>query len=180
MSAGSAELTPAARLLTDGFGRVAETVHQVVAGLSREELDVSLEPGTNSISWLVWHLTRVQDDHIAEVAEVAQRWTAQNWRERFALPLEPEDTGYGHSREQAGQVRGIEPEVLTGYHDAVHLATTDYLDRITDADLDRVVDADWDPPVTLAVRLVSVLDDDIQHAGQAAFIAGVLARRGGS
>jgi hypothetical protein len=39
------------------------------------------------------------------------------------------------------------------------------------------VDDYWDPPVTLSVRLVSVISDDLQHAGQAAFIRGVLERR---
>lgn len=170
-------MTPAARLLTDGFGRVAENVRAVLAGLSREELDVHLEPGANSVTWLLWHLTRVQDDHVAEVAGLPQRWSAGSWHERFALPLAPEETGYGHSPEQAAQVRGIDSELLTAYHDDVHRATTSYLSNITDTDLDRVVDTGWDPPVTLGVRLISVLDDDIQHAGQAAFIAGVLTRR---
>ena len=47
---------------------------------------------------------------------------------------------------------------------------------MTDADLDRVVDEHWDPPVTLAVRLVSVIDDATQHAGQAAYASGILSR----
>ena len=68
-------------------------------------------------------------------------------------------------------------ELLTGYHDAVYQRTLDYVRTLTDADLPRVVDTSWDPPVTLAVRLVSVLSDDLQHVGQAAFIRGLLARR---
>ena len=51
--------------------------------------------------------------------------------------------------------------------------------RLTDDDLDRIVDTSWDPPVTLGVRLISVLSDDLQHAGQAAFVRGVLERRRG-
>ena len=49
--------------------------------------------------------------------------------------------------------------------------------NVTDADLDRVVDERWDPPVTLAVRLVSVLADGLEHAGQAAYIRGVAERQ---
>ena len=48
---------------------------------------------------------------------------------------------------------------------------------VTDDDLDRIVDERWDPPVTLAVRLVSVVDDCLQHAGQAAYARGILSRR---
>ncbi|RYZ26721.1 MAG: DUF664 domain-containing protein, partial [Propionibacteriaceae bacterium] len=47
---------------------------------------------------------------------------------------------------------------------------------LDDAALDRVVDDAWDPPVTLGARLVSVLDDDLEHAGQAAFLLGTLER----
>jgi hypothetical protein len=39
------------------------------------------------------------------------------------------------------------------------------------------VDDYWDPPVTLGVRLVSIISDDLQHVGQAAFIRGVIERR---
>jgi len=49
---------------------------------------------------------------------------------------------------------------------------------LTDADLTRVVDERWDPPVTLGVRLVSVISDGLQHAGQAAFVRGILLRAG--
>ena len=45
---------------------------------------------------------------------------------------------------------------------------------VTEADLDRVVDERWDPPVTLGVRLVSVVNDDAQHLGQAAYVRGLL------
>ena len=48
---------------------------------------------------------------------------------------------------------------------------------LTVESLDRIVDTRWDPPVTLGVRLVSIADDDIQHAGQAAYVKGLLQRR---
>jgi hypothetical protein len=96
--------------------------------------------------------------------------------ERLGLPFDPRDTGYGHRAEQVAAVRVDSGEVLVGYHDAVHQQTTRYLDRLTDADLGRIVDRSWDPPVTLGVRLVSVIADDLQHAGQAAFVRGILRR----
>ena len=53
-------------------------------------------------------------------------------------------------------------------------ATVAYLATVAPEDLDRVVDERWDPPVTLGVRLVSVLSDDLQHAGQAAYARGLI------
>lgn len=160
-------------VLTDGFERVRESVHAVVAGLSEEQLALRLGPDANSIAWLIWHLIRVQDDHVSEVAGVEQVWTAQGWFERFGLPFGPGATGYGHSSADVAAVRVEKPDLLTGYHDAVHEQTVRYLQTLGEADLDRVVDERWDPPVTLAVRLVSVIDDDAQHVGQAAFVRGI-------
>lgn len=165
-----------AELLIDAFGRIKGTVGQVVDGLSVDELAFRVDDGANSIAWLVWHLTRVQDDHVAEAAGVEQVWIAQGWAERFDLPFGPEATGYGHSADEVAAVRPA-AELLTGYHDAVHEQTVDYLRGLTDEDLGRIVDRAWDPPVTLGVRLISVISDDLQHAGQAAFVRGHLRRR---
>ena len=165
-----------AELLADGFERVKECVHEVVAGLTEAELAYRLDAEANSIAWLIWHLTRVQDDHVAEVAGLAQVWTEQGWADRFGLPFAPEEHGYGHSSSKVGRVV-VPGGLLTGYYDAVHAQTIEYVAKLTDAELPRIVDTRWDPPVTLAVRLVSVINDDTQHVGQAAFIRGILDRR---
>jgi hypothetical protein len=57
-----------AELLVDAFGRIGGAVHRVVDGLTPEQLTFQVDPEANSIAWLVWHLTRIQDDHLAEVA----------------------------------------------------------------------------------------------------------------
>jgi hypothetical protein len=166
-----------AELLVDAFGRIREVVHQVVDGLGPEQLAFRVDPQANSIAWLVWHLTRVQDDHLADVAQAEQVWTSQGWAERFGLPLDPLDTGYGHRTDEVAAVRVDSGELLVGYYDAVDQQTIRYVEGLGDADLARIVDRSWDPPVTLGVRLVSVLADDLQHAGQAAFVRGILRRR---
>jgi hypothetical protein len=165
-----------AELLVDAFGRVRGVVHGVVRGLTSEQVSARLDPEANSIAWLVWHLTRIQDDHIADVARLEQVWTSQDWHARFGLPFEPSDTGYGHRADDVAACQ-VEGDLLVGYYDAVHDQTERYVEGLTDADLDRIVDERWDPPVSLGVRLVSVIDDDLEHAGQAAFVRGVLLRR---
>lgn len=165
-----------ADLLVDAYGRINELVHEVVAGLTPDQLAARLDPDANSIGWLVWHLARVQDDHVADAARIDQVWTSQGWIDRFGLPFDPKVIGYGHTSDEVGAVRVASGELLTDYHDAVHEQTVRYVERLTDHDLPRVVDTRWDPPVTLAVRLVSVVSDGLQHAGQAAFVRGVLER----
>ncbi|WP_369638914.1 DUF664 domain-containing protein [Nocardia sp. JMUB6875] len=166
-----------ADLLVDAFGRIKENVHGAVADLTQEELGTRLDPGANSIAWLIWHLTRVQDDHIADVADLPQVWTAAGWSKRFDLPFDDSATGYGQSPADVAALAAVPADLLLGYYDAVHAQTLTYVSTLTDPDLPRVVDTRWNPPVTLGVRLISVIDDDIQHSGQAAFIRGVLLRR---
>lgn len=165
-----------ADLLVDAFGRIREIVHEVVDGLTPEQLAFRVDTTVNSIAWLVWHLTRIQDDHVADAAHAEQVWTSQGWVERFGLPFDPLATGYGHRADEVAAVQVESGELLAGYHDAVQQQTTRYVERLTDADLGRIVDRSWDPPVSLGVRLVSVIADDLQHAGQAAFVRGVLER----
>src|SRR5580692_674509 len=166
-----------AELLEDAFGRIRELVHRSVDNLSPDRLN--LRPGgqANSITWLTWHLTRIQDDHIADAAKTGQVWIAGGWAARFGLPFDEADTGYGHGVTEVAALQVDSGELLTSYHDAVYQQTLDYIGGLTDADLDRVVDERWDPPVTLGVRLVSVISDDLQHVGQAAYLRGLADRR---
>jgi hypothetical protein len=168
-------MTPA-ELLAEAFGRLPELVSGCVEGLSEQQLAVRLDRDANSIGWLVWHLARVQDDHVARAFDTEQVWSS-GWRERFDLPFAVSDIGYGHSSEQVAAVQAS-AALLTGYASAVVERTLELLRTVAPQDLDQVVDRSFDPPVTLGVRLVSVLDDDLQHLGQAAFVRGVLERGG--
>ena len=162
-------------LLADAFSRIQEEVHAAVEGLTDDQLVRRLDDGANTVAWLVWHLTRVQDDHVAEVAGREQTWTADGWADRFGLSLPVHDTGYAHGPAEVATVRAG-ADLLTGYLDAVTAQTHAYLAGLEADELDRVVDERWDPPVTLGVRLISVVADDLQHVGQAAFVRGVLKR----
>ena len=159
-------------VLNDAFARVQQGVHQCLDGADRSALTYRPTATANSPAWLIWHLTRVQDEHLAGAFGQPQLWTHHGWAQQLALPFDIADTGYGHTSEQVGQV-DVAPELLLGYYDATHAATLGYLSSVADGDLERVVDEGWDPPVTLGVRLNSVLADDLQHVGQAAYVLGL-------
>jgi hypothetical protein len=164
-------------LLLDAFGRIRETVEEVLEGLDDGSLVRRPGGSGNPIAWLIWHLSRVEDAQVASAAGVEQVWTAQGFVARFDLPLRARDTGYGHSTEQVDAVKAS-PELLLEYYDAVHRQTVDFLRTVEDRDLDRIVDTRWDPPVTLGVRLVSTIADCLQHVGQAAYTKGLRPTRG--
>lgn len=156
------------------YGRIPPLVHAAVDGLDRESLTTSPVPGANPIGWLVWHLTRVQDHHVSEILDEDQLWIGGGWAARFGRDAEPNDVGFGHSADEVVAFDPVGAALLVEYHEVVDARTRSYLATLTGTDLDRVVDRRWDPPVTLAVRLVSVADDSLQHLGQALYARGIV------
>jgi hypothetical protein len=159
-------------LLLDAFGRVREIVDVTLDGLDDETLVRRPAGNGNSIAWLIWHLSRIEDTQVASAAGLPQVWTSQGFAGRFGLPLPEHDTGYGHSSDNVDAVRAP-AELLADYYEAVHRRTVEVLNSLGDDDLDRVVDTRWDPPVTFGVRLVSTVADCLQHVGQAAYAKGL-------
>lgn len=167
----------ATALLLDAFARVHDLVHHVADDLTAADLNWRPAPEANSIGWLLWHLARVEDDHLAGIHGGEQVWLADGWADRFALPVDRRSIGFGQSAAEARSVVVNDVALLTGYYDAVHARTGSVVAALTGADFDQVVDRRWDPPVTAAVRLVSVVNDITQHVGQAAYVKGLLPRR---
>jgi hypothetical protein len=164
-------------LLIEEFSRIQGGVRATLKNATVETLTFRADADANTIAWLTWHLSRVQDDHLADLAGTAQVYTSQGWAQRFDLPFEPGATGYGHRSADVAAVRA-DAELLRGYYDAVHATTVAYLTTLAEADLNRVIDESWTPAVTVGVRLASVLSDDLEHVGQAAFLRGLADRAG--
>jgi hypothetical protein len=163
-----------AALLLELYGRVPPLAREAVEGLDSPQLVEAPRPGANTIAWLIWHLTRVQDHHVSELLDTEQIWAGGDWARRFGLEADPSNTGYGHEPEDVVSVRPDGPEVLLEYLDAADARTRSLLGSLAPADLDRIVDRRWNPPVTMGVRLVSIADDCLQHVGQAAYVRGLL------
>lgn len=171
-------MTTATDIFRDAFGRIHDELPTLLAGLDPATVLWRPDPGANSIGWLAWHLTRVQDDHVSGVGQVPQVWTHDGFAERFGLPYPVEAHGYGQSSDDVGAFSVGDTALLIAYHDAVHRMTGAVLDSLDDDGYARVVDTRWDPPVTAAVRLVSVIGDVEAHLGQIGFIRGTADRAG--
>ncbi len=166
-------------VLLEAFGRIPDLVREAIRGLDtatllrRPELD---GVAGNSIGWIVWHLGRMEDAQVADIAGTAEVHRAQGWQDRLGVPYPASTHGYGMSAADVARFAVRSPAVLTAYYDAVHARTVEVIGGLSADDLSRVVDRSWDPPVTVLVRLVSIVDDAAQHAGQAAYLRGLLGR----
>ena len=164
-------------LLLDGFDRIREGVPQVVDGLSVDELLWRPDAHANHIAWLVWHLTRQQDDQVAHLAGEQSAWLGDGWVDRFGLPCAPDAHGWSMSSADVGRFTVVDPGLFGEYHGDVHDRTATLLQRLDADAYERVIDAHWDPPVTVAIRIVSVLGDALKHLGQAEYVRGLVERR---
>lgn len=162
-------------LLKDGFTRLRDLVKISLNGLDTKGLTYRPEPGANSIAWLTWHLTRIQDDHVSDVARLEQAWIIDGWAAKFGMVPDPENDGRGHGPEEVAAITP-DAELLMAHHEAVSDRTFKYLQTVNANELDRIVDRSYDPPVSVGVRLISVISDNIQHAGQARYLRGIVDR----
>lgn len=160
-------------MLLELYGRVPPLARRAVEGLTSVQLVTPPSAGANPIGWLVWHLTRVQDHHVAELLDQDQVWVTDGWSTQFALDPDPGNIGYGHTEDDVAAVKPEAPQSLIDYLDAVDSVTRPMLERLTAEDHDRIVDRRWDPPVSMGVRLVSIADDSLQHVGQALYLRGL-------
>ena len=161
-----------AALARELFTNVRDFTGDVLDGLPADALTWRVTADANTIAWLVWHLARVQDDHVAHLADRDQVWAEGGWAERFGLDADEMRIGYGDSTDDVAALRPDDPSVLGAYLDSVTHRTLAFLDDSDDTDWDRIVDTRWDPPVTARVRLASIVSDDLQHVGQAAYVRG--------
>ncbi len=166
-------------LLSDGYARVWQALAEALNGLTTEDLHEQPCSDCNSMGWLAWHLTRVQDDHVADLMGEEQLWLRDGWYARFNRPPDPEDVGFGHTSAQVAAFRAPDGQTLLDYHRAVCERTQGYLRTLSLGDLDRELNEPWYQPLpTVGVRLISILADDLQHVGQIAYVRGLLKGKG--
>ena len=163
-------------LIVDGFERLPDLAEEALSGVPAADLDRPPRPDANPLGWTVWHLTRVQDGQIADLMgdPAADLWTRDGWHRKFNRPPDHEDSGYGHTAAQVRAFRSPSAKVQLDYLRATTERTKQYLASLTPADLDRVLDEPGPDPATVGVRLLSILADCHQHAGEAAYINGLV------
>ncbi len=112
------------------------------------------------------------DSNVSRLTGREQLWIADGWAARFGMPPEPADFGRSltHTREQVRAFRAS-PELLLAYHDATYGRTKASLQTLTAEDLARRLDEpQYQPPPTVAVRLVSVLENAMANVGQISYL----------
>ena len=168
-----------AELIADSLGRINRILHRAMEGVPAEVLCKQPTSDANTMVWLAWHLTRVQDHHISDLMEQPQLWVSGGWHEKFGMAKDEKETGTGHTLDQVRALKVDSAELPLAYADAVYERAKQYLATVTPSDLDATIDEpQFDPLPTVGVRLVSIIADNTQHAGQVMYVRGLLEGHG--
>lgn len=155
--------------------RNEEYVLKAVEGISLDDLHRMPTPETNSIGWLLWHLSRVQDRNTAAMAGWPQAWITAGWHAKFGRAANPDERGNGDTPAQVAAFRAPSVEIMVGYYKAGRTRVDKFLATLTLADLERPV-AGPNPgsTVPLNTRLTALALECCQHGGQIAYVRGML------
>ena len=164
------------QLLIELYGRLSGVLDKALDGLTLADLKWQPDPESNSMGWLTWHLTRSQDRTFAEISGEEQLWIKDRWHTKFNRPPEPTETGFKHTAEDVAGLEIPDAKTLLDYNHAVLEKAKRCLDTLSEADLDRKVDNPTYP--TIHARIVGNLNDNLQHAGQVAYLRGLLKGKG--
>ena len=151
-----------------------DMVNSAVDGIGDATLSQRPNDQSNSMSWLIWHMSRVVDRFInSRLLDAPQLWTDGGWSERFGMAPDPDEFGIGWTSAQVEQWQAPARDVLMGYYAAANAAAVEYIQGLEDADLERVI-ATPNPPGAQSVSeaLGIVVWDNIVHGGQVAYLRG--------
>jgi hypothetical protein len=166
-------------MMIDGFGRIQEMLEHVLDGLPPDLLDRLPRADCNPIGWLAWHLIRGQDGQVADLMGEEQLWTRNGWHAKFNLPADEKATGFGDTPKEVAAFKSPDMQVIIDYSRATVERSQAYMKTLAEKELDRELDEKfWTPVPTVGVRLVSILADCLEHAGQMAYVRGLLQGKG--
>jgi len=164
------------QLLIKVFERASQMLEKALDGLTQDDLNYLPNPDCNSIGWLAWHLTRVQDSAISNLMDKEQCWIADKWYGKFGRNPDPTDRGVGHTSVDVSNFKSPDSKTLLDYYCAVFKQTKEYINKLSTAELGREVDNLRSPLVGL--RIAGIINDNIQHVGQIAYLRGMLKGKG--
>jgi hypothetical protein len=150
-------------------------VKRTLEELPQEQLYYQPTPDTNSIAWLVWHLSRWRDRISAAVAGEPEVWVGDGWADRFGMTADR--TGLGDTPEQVASFRpGLAD--LSGYAEAAHQALVQRVSRLTPQQWEAEIEYQPGSRRPAWRALVSVVEDSAEHTGQVNYLRGMLAGQG--
>lgn len=163
------------RFIVDGLEQAHRSVEGLAEGVTDEQFYHQPTHETNSIAWLVFHLSRWRDKASADATGETQVWISEGWAQRFGMA--EERTGVGDTPEQVAAFKVPRDQVL-GYADAAHRASVERVSKLAPEQFDEQVDY-WEGTKAPSWRAwAGVIVDSMQHVGQIDYLRGLIGGSG--
>ncbi|WP_307975869.1 DinB family protein [uncultured Streptococcus sp.] len=159
----------ATQLSIDTLDRAQERFLDTLNQMTVDQANTMPHPLIKSVTWLIWHTSRMLDYQVSPLAGLDQLYTADGFKDRFNLDLPDDTQDWKHTPEEAAKVVVSDKQVLIDYLEATIARAKTYLYTLDESSLSDIIDRSWTPAVTRDVRLVSTIDDAVMHSGQAVY-----------
>ena len=168
---------PFLKIVDAGLRETFDDLVTALDGLTCDELNWRPTLESNSISWLVWHMARVEDNWVnLRLRGKDSVWDAEGWSEQLGVDVQ--GNGWGQSAEEIRGMPRIDVEHAMRYYRNVRAVTSVYFeDEMTEADLAAVVKHPSGNPKlnwTYAQVLGHLLSEEAQHLGQVSYLRGMM------
>ena len=145
-------------------------IKRATEDLTEEQLYHQPTPDTNSIAWLIWHLSRWRDKISAAAAGEPEVWISQGWAGKFGM--EDGRTGLGDTIEQVARFK-VDTNMLTDYAEAAHKAIVERVSGFTTEQFNQEIEYTPGSPRPAWRALISVVEDSAEHTGQINYLRGM-------
>jgi len=161
--------------IVDRLDAAYRWIEQLSEDVTDEQFFHQPTSDTNSIAWLVWHLSRWRDRVSALVAGETQVWISEGWAQRFGMA--EERTGLGDTPEQVSSFRVPRDQVL-GYAASAHRAIVERVLKIPPEQFDQEVESAYGDRRPVWRLMAGVIGDSTEHVGQINYLRGITAGLG--
>ncbi len=142
---------------------------EALDGLTQEEAAWSPGVECNSITFILWHLSRVEDFFVNRVIQRQKElYEAENWQEKLGTPVK----AYQYTVEELQAWPAPKLEVLREYANSVREKTLALIQSIPPEKLSELARPDR-PPDTIGGILGRISTEIAMHVGQIAYLRGV-------
>ena len=159
--------------IKSGLAEYMAGLKKAVDGLTPAELRWQPTLASNPISWIVWHMARVEDRWVNRVLRGGvELWISDGWHEKFGMSEEAH--GFGETADQVRAMPDVAMSDLLDYFDAVRQSTLAHLEQMTPLELGTTYPHPRLTGITGAWILGHILVEESQHLGQVAYIRGMI------
>lgn len=151
-----------------------EYLTRALDGLTQKEAAWSLGEECNSIIFILWHTSRVEDFFVNRVIQrQLELYETEGWLEKLGTPAKGSGWEYTGEQLQAWPVPKL--EIVRGYADSVREKTLAFVRSVTAEQLSEVPRPERSPD-SIGATLTRIITEIALHTGQIAYLRG--AQRG--